>query len=128
MVTAQISTRTAPPQVGKPWRKGQSGNPGGRPRIAADVKAEARKHTQEALDRLVYWMRSQDPQASIRAAMALLDRGCGKPEQAVAKWDGGESTGRPLILEINPFRGHRELMAEREGRAASPGATSALPS
>jgi len=83
MVASQISARTAPPQVGKPWQKGQSGNPGGRPRIAADVKAEARKHTNEALDRLVFWMRSEDPQASIRAATALLDRGCGKPTQAV---------------------------------------------
>ena len=76
----------------------------------------------------MFWMRSDDSQASIRASMALLDRGCGKPEQSVAKWGGGESTGRPLIVEINPFRGHRELMAEREGQAAIPGATPALPS
>ena len=51
--------------------------------MAADVREEARKHTKEALDRLVHWMRSDDPQASIRAATALLDRGCGKPAQAV---------------------------------------------
>jgi hypothetical protein len=83
MVASQISTRTVHPPVGKQWHKGQSGNPGGRPKVAADVKEEARKHTKEALDRLVHWMRSDDPQASIRAAMALLDRGCGKPTQAV---------------------------------------------
>ena len=83
MVASQISTRTVHPPVGKPWHKGQSGNPGGRPKVAADVKEEARKHTKEALHRLVHWMRSDDPQASIRAAMALLDRGCGKPTQAV---------------------------------------------
>lgn len=80
---AQNSMRTAQDKIGRPWEKGQSGNPGGRPKVAADVKEEARKHTKEALDRLVHWMRSDDPQASIRAATALLDRGCGKPTQAV---------------------------------------------
>jgi hypothetical protein len=89
MVASQISAATAQPAVGRPWRKGQSGNPGGRPKVAADVRTEARKHTKEALGRLVHWMRSDDPQASIRAATALLDRGCGKPAQAVVGEDGG---------------------------------------
>jgi hypothetical protein len=83
MVASQISTRTAQPPNGRPWQKGQSGNPGGRPKIAANIREEARKHTKEALNRLVHWMRSDDPQASIRAANAILDRGCGKPAQAV---------------------------------------------
>jgi hypothetical protein len=89
MVASQISARSAQPPVGKPWQKGQSGNPGGRPKVAADVKEEARKYTNEALRRLVHWMRSKDPQASIRAATALLDRGCGKPAQAVVGEEGG---------------------------------------
>jgi len=80
---AQNSMETAPTQLGRPWQKGQSGNPRGRPKVASEVRAEARKHTKEALNRLVHWMRSDDPQASIRAAMAQLDRGCGKPAQAV---------------------------------------------
>jgi hypothetical protein len=88
MIAAQNSIETAPGQRGKPWQKGQSGNPGGRPRVAADVREEARKHTREALNRLVHWMRSDDPQASIRAATALLDRGCGKPAQEVIRKDG----------------------------------------
>jgi hypothetical protein len=33
-------------------------------------------------------MRSDDPQASIRAATAILDRGCGKPAQEVIQKDG----------------------------------------
>ncbi len=53
--------------------------------MAADVKEEARKRTKEALGRLVHWMRSDDPQASIRAATAILDRDCGKPGQVVEK-------------------------------------------
>jgi hypothetical protein len=85
MIAAQNSTRTAPTQRGKPWQKGQSGNPGGRPKVAADLKEAARRHTQEALNRLVFWMRSDDPQASIRASTAILDRGCGKPAQEVTQ-------------------------------------------
>lgn len=88
MVASQNSEGSARPPIGRPWLKGQSGNPGGRPKVAAIVKEEARKHTKEALVRLVHWMRSDDPQASIKAAMAILDRGCGKPTQ-VAAGEGG---------------------------------------
>ena len=56
--------------------------------MPADVKEEARKHTKEALNRLVYRMRSDDPQASTRTAMALLDRGCGRATHATAVEDG----------------------------------------
>lgn len=100
MVASQISARSAQPSIGKPWQKGQSGNPGGRPKIAADIKAEARMHTKEALDRLVHWMRSDDSQASIRAATALLDRGCGKPTQAIT----GEGAGL-LVLSFTQILG-----------------------
>lgn len=65
--------------------------------MAADVKEEARKHTKEALDRLVHWMRSDDPQASIRAATALLDRGCGKPAQEVIQ-KGELKPGEEVVL------------------------------
>ena len=36
-----------------PFRKGQSGNPGGRPKILADVRELARAHTAKALNTLV---------------------------------------------------------------------------
>src|ERR1019366_5223191 len=100
MVAPQISNETTPLPIGRPWHKGQSGNPGGRPAVAAEVKAEARRHTKEALDRLVYWMRSDDPQASIRAAMALLDRGCGKPEQNLAL--KSYEPERPAVFYFDP--------------------------
>lgn len=97
MIAAQNSIETAPTRRGKPWQKGQSGNPGGRPKIAADVREQARKHTKEALNRLVHWMRSDDPQASIRAATAILDRGCGKPAQEVIRQDG-LNPGEEVVL------------------------------
>lgn len=67
-----------------PFKKGASGNPGGRPKEAAEVKDLARQHGPAALDKLAQWMRSDDPRASVAAAQALLDRGYGRPAQAIA--------------------------------------------
>lgn len=47
------------------------------------VEPAAREHTTEAIERLAYWMRSDDAVASIATAIALLDLGWGKPKQVV---------------------------------------------
>jgi hypothetical protein len=65
------------------WQKGQSGNPGGRVGVPAEVREPARKHTAQAVERLVHWMNSDNASASVAAANALLDRGYGKPAQVV---------------------------------------------
>jgi Family of unknown function (DUF5681) len=64
------------------WKKGVSGNPGGRPRGVAEVRALAMTFTAEAIETLAAIMRNvkAPPQARAAAANALLDRGVGKPE------------------------------------------------
>lgn len=79
---------------GRPFQKGQSGNPGGKPKsadtvearkVVADVKALAREYTAEAIDTLRNVMRDAKapPAARIGAASTLLDRGHGKPPQTI---------------------------------------------
>jgi hypothetical protein len=75
------------------FKPGRSGNPKGRRSLDADVTELAKAHTEEAIERLVHWMRSSDAKASITAAIALLNRGWGKPTQ-VAELN---NNGAPLV-------------------------------
>ena len=71
--------------VGRPFPKGQSGNPGGRPKELRDVIELARSHTTDAIETLVAAMNSDSAPwgARIAAANAILDRGWGKPTRPV---------------------------------------------
>lgn len=85
--SAQSSKRAAP---GRPFAKGKSGNPGGRPKLPEELKQAFRALAPEALKTLESVMRSSKarPGDRIRAAETILNRGYGTPVQAV------EVTGR----------------------------------
>jgi DNA-binding transcriptional MerR regulator len=57
----------------------------GRPKTPEDVKLAFRAHTKEALEVLVRIMQDEEQKASdrLKAAEAILDRGWGKPYQAI---------------------------------------------
>ena len=62
------------------FRQGQSGNPGGRPRVLADVQELTRSFTQPALAALVEIATNPKAPAAVRVAAAngILDRGWGR--------------------------------------------------
>jgi hypothetical protein len=67
----------------KPFKKGQSGNPGGRPQSAREVTALALENSEQAIRRLIALMSSKDERVALSACIAVLDRGIGKPVQTV---------------------------------------------
>lgn len=68
-------------------------------KATADVKALAQQYGREAVDTLAEIMRGGDSdKARAAAANALLDRGYGKPVQAVTGEDGG-----PVQVVIQRF-------------------------
>lgn len=82
------------------FKKGQSGNPSGRPKEHAYLKALAQQHTEEAIDTIVKVMRGDDPKSRAFAANLLLDRGWGKAAQAVEH--SGEVKFSPALEIVDP--------------------------
>lgn len=81
------------------FQPGQSGNPGGRPKVDHKVRDLARSFGEDAVRTLAAIMNDREapPPARVSAAIHLLDRGFGKPKQEV---DHGSSQDNPLKIEI----------------------------
>lgn len=84
------------------WEKGQSGNPGGRPKALREVEEAARQHTVNAIATLaaVCGDEKQPGAARVSAANALLDRAWGKPTERRQDLD---ETGQPIPPGGNTF-------------------------
>lgn len=72
-----------------PFVKGQSGNPGGRPKENNEIKELARAHSVEAFERICEMAQCADHKIALPACKEILDRAYGKPAQAITGEDGG---------------------------------------
>lgn len=68
---------------GKPRAGTGVGMKEGHKRAPREVIELAKVHTEEAIEKLAYWMRKGDGRTSVTAAAVLLDRGWGKARQAI---------------------------------------------
>lgn len=72
------------------FKPGKSGNPSGRPKKTPElieVENLCKQASPDAVERLKFWMSSDNPRASVTAATGILDRAWGKPKQAVVGGD-----------------------------------------
>src|SRR5262245_32565178 len=89
----------------KPWQPGRSGNAGGRPKASLEVRALARDHTAEALHTIVEIMRSaRSDSVRLAAAEAILDRGWGRPAQAITGPEGAPFQVAAVSQAVEQFR------------------------
>src|SRR5262249_60328523 len=88
------------PGKGRPFPKGVSGNPGGRPRQDPGVRALCEKFTPDAIETLAEIMQDRDSQPSPRvsAAMAILKKTL--PDLASVKHTGDGPRPFGVIPEV----------------------------
>lgn len=83
------------------FRKGHSGNPGGRPKAIRHLQELARSQTENAIQTLIDIMKNtrERPSTRISAAIEILNRGWGKAPQAMEIPEIGATSESPERLK-----------------------------
>jgi hypothetical protein len=107
------------PKSDTQWKKGQSGNPSGRPKAIVSIVELARAQTEDSIKTLVLVRDNAEAPAAARvsAANALLDHGWGKPAQTITqnindKRSALDWTTDELVAFLNECREDGERTAD----------------
>ncbi len=86
-----------------PFKKGQSGNPGGRPKVSLVPWKERTKAflEHEGVDRLERLAQSKDDNVALKALMFMVDHAYGKPQQHVDVTSQGETIKAYVGVELD---------------------------
>lgn len=79
------------------WQPGQSGNPHGRPKAPVDIAELARQHGPRCVAVAAELLDHDDARIRLGALNALLDRGFGRPVQAITSPDGTSNAMMHLL-------------------------------
>jgi hypothetical protein len=107
---------------GRPFEPGKSGNPGGRPRILANVQEAARQYTEEAMETLATIMRDAKapPATRVAAANCLLDRGWGRaPASLSLTHETNEAKSDRLVEAFAAAARNAQFLLANQRTAAS---------
>lgn len=121
LATAENSAGSAPETQratvpGKPFEKGKSGNPGGRPKQLKEFETLAREKSIPVLLRMVDIATTGKGPAAVMAAKLVLERAWGKAPQPIVG-----ATGGPIEMR---FRGAARATLEAALAAMPPGEVS----
>lgn len=102
-----------------PFKKGQSGNPGGRPKKAiTDLSKEARRYASLALGTLVSICKTGQERNRLSAALALLDRGYGAPIKMLDVVMAGRKISELNADELAQFEARLVTAAQADAEPA----------
>ena len=106
---AQSSAKQQPKKAkprGRPFEKGQSGNPGGRPADYGHFRELCRSKSPQAVAALELALANGDS-ASVAAARVLLEYGWGKPQSCAEDLEAVRQGGGVLLAKLS----REELLA-----------------
>jgi hypothetical protein len=86
---------------GRPFKKGQSGNPKGRTPVLADIRTHFMPHVESVLNKLLVMALKERGAVAVAAAREFLDRVTGKAPQPIVGEDGGApiNIDSPALVE-----------------------------